>query len=176
MGPQTTYSSAYLGAGDHRPPVPIRPKEQHPWTSTAKFNTRSTAQDSFAGIGSPPRDSCKPIREYEPINWPSKPVTTNKAMFIPHYGLEAKRSPFRPKAREVDGSKFETRSTAQDSFLNFPASYKPRGCIYPSERPYEYSKFDHTSTSRAAFIAHPTMPYVAAKKPVPSMGADGMMA
>ena len=175
MGPQTTYSSAYLGAGDHRPPVPIRPKEQHPWTSTAKFNTRSTAQDSFAGIGSPPRDSCKPIREYEPINWPSKPVTTNKAMFIPHYGLEAKRSPFRPKAKEVDGSKFETRSTQQDSYQAVPG-HTPRGSIYPKEKPYEYMKFDHTSTSRAAYISHKVSPFVPPKKPKASMGNDGIMA
>lgn len=126
--------------------------------------------------GGGPRQSCKPIREYEPINWPSKPVTTNKAMFIPHYGLEAKRSPFRPKPKEVDGSSFDTRSTQQDSFLPFPKNYAPRTSIYPAEKPYEYAPFEHTSTSRSAYVAHMVAPFVAAKKPPPQMGADGVLA
>ena len=64
----------------------------------------------------------------------------------------------------------------QDSYLPIPSSYRPRPSIYPVERPYEATKFEYTSTSRAAFIPHPVQPYVAAKKPKPSMGGDGTMA
>ena len=173
--PLTTYASAYNSPVICAPPTPIRPKEQHPWKTAAKFDTRSTSQDAYHGTGGGPRSSCKPQREYEPVNWPSKPVTTNNAMFIPHYGLAAKREPFRPKLKEVDGSKFETRSTQQDSYQSVPG-HTPRGSIYPKEKPYEYTKFDHTSTSRAAYISHKVSPFVPPKKPKASMGNDGIMA
>jgi hypothetical protein len=176
VGHQTTYGAAYMHFNITDPAVAIRPKEQHPWTSDAKFDTRSTAQDAFQGFsGSGARQSYKPLREYEPIAWPQKITTTNQAMFIPFYA-PAKREPFRPKLRERDTSRFDTRSTAQDSYLPIPSSYRPRPSIYPVERPYEAAKFDYTSTSRAAYIPHPVQPDVAAKKPKPSMGADGTMA
>lgn len=177
-GHTTTYAATYAMPGNRNPAVPIRPKEQHPWMSQAKFDTRSTAQDAFqhmSGGGSTKRESCKPIREYEPIEWPQKITTTNQAMFIPYYA-PAKREPFRPKLKEVDGSSFDTRSTAQDSFLPFPDHYRPRAPIYPAEKPYVMTKFENTSTSRAAYISHPVQPYMAAKKPPPSMGQDGIMA
>ena len=103
-------------------------------------------------------------------------MTTNTAMYIPHYGLEAKRSPFRPKLREMDGARFETRSTQQDSFLPWPSQYQARRPIYPAEKPYEYQKFDHQSTSRSAYVAHDVKPFVAAKKPPPQMAGDGGLA
>ena len=172
--PTTTYASTYA------PPLvlvraqPIRKNAQHDWTSGSKFEHRSTAQESFQGFqAGGMRPSCKPHREWEPTVWPSKPSTTNSAMFIPHYG-QPKRVPFRPVRKEVDGSKFDTKSTQQESFQGH--HQKPRASIYPVEKPYEYQTFDHTSTSRAAFVEHYVPPFVAAQKPKPSMGADGMMA
>ena len=70
-------------------------------------------------------------------------------------------------------SRFTTRSTQQDSFLPFSKSYKPRAAIYPVEAKYEYTKFDHISTQQAAYVSHTVQPYVAAKKPPPSMGPNG---
>ena len=150
----------------------IRPKEQHPWKSVAKFDTRSTAQDAFVNMGAyAVRESYKPLREYEPEQWPQKIITTNQAMFVPTYGI-AKRKAIRPKLPEIDHSRFDTKSTQQDSFLPIPVNYKPRAPILPPTLPYEYTKFEDTSTSRAAFIAHPIIPYVPAKKPQPTMGSD----
>lgn len=173
----TTYASAYMQPGPMGANPAIRPQAQHPWTTEAKFNTRSTAQDSFQFNQASPskRESCKPIREYEPMEWPQRITTTNQAMFIPYYA-PAKREPFRPKRKEVDGSRFDTRSTAQDSFAPFPDNYRPRAPIYPAEKPYVMEPFACTSTSRAAYVPHSVQPYIAAKKPPPSMGQDGIMA
>ena len=172
---QTTYGTAFMKY-DLIPVTAIRPKEQHPWKTVAKFDTRSTAQDAFQDMGANVmRESYKPIREYEPVAWPQKLITTNQAMFVGNHGF-VKRKPFRPKLRDIDHSKFDTRSTQQESFLPIPETYRPRPPIRPASLPYEYTKFENTSTSRAAFIAHPVSPYVAAKKPPPSMGQDGVMA
>lgn len=173
----TTYAAAYMKPGPKANNPPIRPKEQHPWTTQAPFDTRSTAQEAFQyhKQATSMRESCKPIREYEPMEWPQRITTTNQAMYIPYYA-PAKREPFRPKRREVDGSRFDTRSTAQDSFNRPPSSYRPRAPMYPPEKPYVMEPFNCTSTSRAAYISHPVQPYVAAKKPQPTMGADGILA
>ena len=93
--------------------------------------------------------------------------------FIPHYGI-VKREAIRPKRTIHEDTPFDTRSTSQDSFQPFPTWYRPMKPIYPPERPRDESRFEHTSTSRAAYIAHPYIPYVQAQKPVPSMGREGM--
>lgn len=173
----STYTAAYGATAGMSPQrvQPIRPKLQHPWTSEAKFDTRSTAQDAFQGLGGGPRQSCKPIREYSPERWSMPLTTTAQQSFIPYYG-STRVAPFRPKPSERDTSPFDTRSTAQDAYIAIPSNYQRRFPIYPTERRPEPSKFDCTSTSRAAYIAHNVMPYVAAKKPQGSMGGDGVMA
>ena len=172
----TTHLAAYANYAIHDRAVPIKKNAQHDWSSTAKFDTRSTAQEAFQGMqAGGMRVSCKPIREFEPTPWPSAPVTTNSVMFTEHMG-GAKRTPFRPKPKELDASRFDTRSTAQDSY-HAPASHvRPRPPIYPAEKPYDYTPFDHTSTSRSAYVAHLVTPFVAAQKPKASMGPDGMLA
>ena len=169
--PVTTYGSAYVKPIGWVPPSPIRPSPQHPWSNNAKFDTRSTSQDSFTGMYAQPVQSFKPHREYDGgTPWPNKPATTNMGA-IPHYGV-AKRDPHRPAPKPIDGSKFDTRSTNQDAFCAWPSNYRPRPAIYPNQQKYEYIKFDHTSTARAAYVAHQVQPYVPAEKPKPTLGAD----
>ena len=168
----STYASAYIQMGVPKQAQAIRPKAQHPWTSDAKFDTRSTAQDAFLDMKGKPRESCKPIREYEPIQWSAALTTTAGASYIPYY-KPVRREPFRPARREVDGSKFDTRSTSQDSYNPFPSGYRPVRPIYPKEPPREDTKFENTTTSRSSYVAHSVQPYVPAAKPKPTMGALG---
>jgi len=175
MGPQTTYASSFTMAIRAAPAKPIRPEVQHPWTSPAKFDTRSTSQDAYQGLyGGGMRISCKPIREYEPVPWQNQPLTTNKAMYVPYLNHQ-KREPFRPKQKAVSDSKFDTRSTQQDSFLPFDKSYRPRPALYPPEKAQEHFKFEHTSTMRSAYVQHITPSYVAAKGPPACMANDGTL-
>ena len=84
---QTTYGTAFMKY-DIVPRTAIRPKEQHPWKTVAKFDTRSTAQDAYLNMGaSSVRESFKPLREYESVPWPQKLTTTNQAMFLGNHGI-----------------------------------------------------------------------------------------
>jgi len=168
----STYASAYITMGRPAQAKPIRPQAQHPWTSDAPFDTRSTAQDAFMDLHGGPRQSCKPKAEYAPVAWNITPTTTNQTSFMPYYGVP-KREAFRPARKPVDGSTFDTRSTQQDSYAAVPMSYRPRKPIYPVEQKREDSTFNHTSTSRDSYPAHLVRPYVPALKPAPSM-TDGM--
>jgi hypothetical protein len=174
---QSTYASAFTDTFGIPPVQPIRPTPQHQWDLNAKFEGRSTHQDSYQELHSGgPRESCRPIREYAPVQWGFIPSTTARSSYMPHYGVP-RREAIRPARRAPDESRFDTRSTAQDAFLPFPTGYRPVKPFYPTTSTQrDTAKFEHTSTSRAAYIAHRVMPYVAAQKPKPSMGADGIMA
>ena len=77
----TTYAAAYMKPGPKANNPPIRPKEQHPWTTQAPFDTRSTAQEAFQYHKQATSSARhKPIREYEPMEWrklrrPTRPRT-----------------------------------------------------------------------------------------------------
>ena len=107
------------------------------------------------------------------MEWGMKLESTSRSQFIPHYGV-VKREAIRPKRTIQDPSTFDTRSTTQDSYVPFPSSYRPSQPIYPPERPRDKSKFEHTSTSRAAYVQHAYIPYVQAVRPSPSMGREGV--
>lgn len=155
----------------YRQAAAIKPKSQHDWSvPNEEYAPRSTSQDSFMDLGGGPRESLAPKREFKAEPWGITLCSTSQAQFIPHYGI-VKREAIRPKRAALDTSPFDTRSTAQDAYMPFPSSYKPRAPIYPMEAVREAATFDHTSTSRAAYVHHYTAPYVPAKKPVSNSNA-----
>jgi len=166
---QSTYRAQFIAAPGHEPVKPIRPQAQHPWTSQAKFDTHSTAQDAYREpMFCEARVSCKPDYKFLPTSWPVTIQTTNQAMFIPIYE-GAKRQPFLPHRDRPQPERFTHRSTTQEAYLPFPDGYKPRKQIKPAEPVKEKTMFDHTSTSRASYPRHPTTRFVPAKKPVPAI-------
>jgi hypothetical protein len=176
---KSTYSQAFLGVNI---PItnrakPIIPVSQHPWTSEAKFSTKSTTQDAYQNMGGGPQASFKPKLVFQPTA-PLQPyTTTNRAQFVPHDTQSARRLPFVPARRDVDGSKFDTTSTQQDAYKSHVTTgYRPRRPIYPVQRVSTPTTFENTSTSRASYTQHVLTPYAAAKKPPGAMGSDGMMA
>ena len=161
---------------------PIIPKAQMVYPrgpgDEAKFVARSTMQDAYQTLS-----EYKPMPSYKPkLVFVSTPAlqpysTTSRAAYLPHNNSEAKRAPFIPARREVDGSKFETTSTAQDSYQRFVGpGYRPRQPILPQQRVSTPTTFDHTSTSRASYTRLTPVPYKKASKPKEAMGTDGIMA
>jgi hypothetical protein len=172
----STYTSSYgsLKAW-HAPPKPFRQIPQHSWgASDAKFTYKSTSQEAFQGLqGAGRRSSCAPPREYAPMKFDVRPMTTNEQMFQHHFSVQ-KRESFRPKRPEVEKTKFETRSTAQDAF---PAHYgfvaaKP---IYPAEKPRELVPLQTETTSRSFFIAHKVTPFRQHAGPKTALGKEGSL-
>ena len=166
--PQTltsTYASAYIDAGMCRPREKIIPKPAHEWGHDLKFEGRSTAQDAYTNHNSyMMRPSCKPEPKVVATPWMT-PLTTTAGSHFTAYSGTARTVPFRPKASTVDLEvKFETRSTQQDAYpaMGYVRPPKP---FLPKEQPRDNLPFEHTSTSRAAYIPHEVMPYVKARKP-----------
>jgi len=169
----STYNAAFVSFGPPRQREKIVPKPL--WEAgkdNTRFDARSTAQDAFIGHGGGPRISCKPANNWETTAWMQPLSTTAGSHFIPYYGA-VKREAIRPVPKERDASRFDTRSTAQDAYPAFASNVRPPKPFYPKEQDRVDMPFDHTSTSRAAFISHPVAPFVAAKKPKGAMDASG---
>lgn len=176
-GHTTTYGGSFMPWTVAIPVRGVKPKEQHPWKVEARFTSRSTAQESYQlTAGGGPQPSCKPVRAYQPTDNLQAMTTTSGAHYVPHLNHH-KVAPIVPKRKEVDGSKFDTRSTAQESYGDWSTNgtYVPRKPIYPALRVQTPTPFECTSTSRASYVALPYIPYVPAKKP-PAAMQEGAMA
>jgi len=92
-----------------------RPKEERP-ASAARFDTRSTMQDSYQAHVSKQQPSCRPKSAYAPTDW-MQPISTTHRDAYQQWSVP-KRQPFTPKrtTHTDDGNSFTGRSTAQDSY------------------------------------------------------------
>ena len=166
---QSTASAAFVNFGPPRMREPVKPTNNDVISLHSRFEGRSTAQDAFTSQGTiMMRESCKPANEWQTVNWMQPLSTTAGSHFVNYHNVQ-KAQPFKPKREPPPPTRFDTRSTQQDAFPSRSFAYVPPKPFYPKEQARQDVPFDHTSTSRAAYIPHKVQKYVPAKKPQPSM-------
>jgi len=162
----------------HHVPMPreqTKPAMAYPWKEAAMGGgnlPRSTSQDSFMMPGRFRQlPSFKPHRQWETVKDAQPLTTTAGAHFIAH--PHAQRKPIIPQSRPLDNSKFDTRPTTLDAYKSFPIAPQRVLPIYPNQNGPPIGggdgKTPYETTSRNSFVPHSVQPYVAAKKPLPSM-------
>lgn len=169
----STYSSAYQAW-----PLPPRqkakkPKDERPM-SAARFDTRSTMQDSFqnwSGINQR-SVSCRPTSAYQANSW-MQPISTTHREAFQSWSVP-KRTPFRPaQARDAPSGGPTGRSTQQDSFQPF-ASFVRTQSAQPKEKRLDEFPFEGTTTSRTSYQPWPVQPTIhRGKKPAENQSFMG---
>lgn len=144
--------------------------------SAARFDTRSTMQDSFQNwSGVHFSKSMRPQSAYEPKQWMQPISTTHREAF--QQWAAPKRQAFKPaQTREAAPDAPTGRSTMQDSYLPI-SRFVPTKSAQPVERALEYTPFDGTTTSRQAYQPWPLPPRHGRKKPAENTwmgGGDNM--
>ena len=134
--------------------------------SAARFDTRSTMQDSFqnwSGLSHLSK-SCRPRSAYTPQEWMQPISTTHREAYRQ---WNARRTPaFRPKQQEANNLQDVPtgRSTMQDSFLPI-THFVPSKSAAPVEKKLEYMPFEGTTTMRQAYQPWPVQPRHGRAKP-----------
>jgi len=161
----STYSSHFQAW-----PLPPRNRSQKPQDerpmSAARFETRSTMQDSFQNwSGRNTRAiSCRPTSAYESKDW-MQPLSTTSREAFQSWGVP-KRTAFRPRSeREAPEFTPTGRSTSQDSYQPFMSFVRTKSAA-PVEKPLDVTTFDGTTTSRSSYLPWPMPANNRGKKPV----------
>jgi hypothetical protein len=169
----STYSAHFkswpIVANPPKRPVDERPMQDFP------FDTRSTMQDSFQNWRGDLRSKpCKPSQAYEPTAWMAPISTTHRDAF--QKWPSVRQQNFKPAPKPLEGSDTETgRSTMQDSYQPI-RHFRPTQSCAPAEKPIEWTPFDGTTTSRAAFLPWPVQARMVHKRAEPQhtfSGSDG---
>jgi len=143
--------------------------------SAARFDTRSTMQDSFQNwAGRNVRAvSCRPTSAYESKNW-MQPISTTHREAFQSWSMP-KRTAFRPRQERAPPEPTPTgRSTMQDSFQPFLTFVRTQSAA-PVEKTIEPTVFDGTTTSRSSYLPWPMPANNRGKKPAeanPWMGGN----
>ena len=97
-------------------------------SSNAQSNRKMAAPPWMAGAQAQAAHARKEIALWEPLPQPADNMSTYSSHYQ-KWPLPSKKTSCKPKdERPMSASRFDTRSTMQDSFQNWSGNHRPRSC------------------------------------------------